>query len=110
MQFIAKYFGSTLKKVVNHVNVDHSIALKNKFWGTKLLKDKKMVNSFHNYGIDLLSDELINIAVSDDNCVEAYIHSSLKIFCHMWHPERERPFKNTDIDIIRTFFSNKKLT
>ena len=109
MQFIAEYFGSTLKKVTNHVNISHKIYMKNQFWGATLLKDQILVNSYHNFGIDLLSDELIAIAVSDDNCIEALVHSSHKIFCSMWHPEREKSFNNFDLKLIKKSFIDNQL-
>jgi len=104
MQFIAEYFGSTLKKVVGHVGSYHNIMSNKIFWGTKYLKKSNLVNSYHNYGIDILSDQLINVAISKDESIEAFIHSSYRIFCQMWHPERENPFKTSDTKLIKFFF------
>lgn len=106
MQFIAHYFGSTLKKISNHVAINHNIETLHPFWGSEYLKSASTVNSYHNYGIELLSDELLSVAIADDGSVEAFIHKTLKIFGQMWHPEREEPFKAFDIELIKIFFNN----
>ena len=106
MQFIAEYFGSTLNKISNHVAVNHKIKPAHSFWGSEYLNESKTVNSYHNYGINLLSDELSSVAVTEDSSVEAFIHKTLKIFGQMWHPEREDPFKVFDLKLIQNFFSD----
>ena len=105
MQFIAHYFGSTLKKLSNHVAINHDIETVHSFWGSEYLKNASTVNSYHSYGIELLSDELLSVAVAEDGSVEAFIHKSLKIFGQMWHPEREEPFKTFDLELIKIFFN-----
>ena len=104
MQFIAEYFGSTLKKLSNHVGTNHEIKPVHSFWGSDYLKQSNTVNSYHNYGINHLGDKLLSVAVADDASVEAFVHKSLKIFGQMWHPEREEPFKVFDLELIKYFF------
>ena len=106
MQFIAEYFGSTLNKVSNHVAVSHKIKPAHSFWGSEYLNESKTVNSYHNYGFNLLSDELLSVAVAEDSSVEAFIHKTLKIFGQMWHPEREEPFKEFNLKLIQKFFND----
>ena len=65
-----------------------------------------MVNSYHNYGFNLLSDELLSVAITEDFSVEALIHKTLKIFGQMWHPEREEPFKVFDLKFMQKFFND----
>ena len=104
MQFIAKHFGSTLNKISNHVAVYHKIKPTNSFWGSEYINELKTVNSYHNYGINMLSEELLSVAVAEDSSVEAFIHKTLKIFGQMWHPEREDPFNKFNIKLIQNFF------
>lgn len=106
MQFIAEYFGSTLKKVKNHVGRKHKVFLNKKFWGTSFLKNKTSVNSYHEFGIDRLGNNLINVVISEDENIEAFIHSKLRIFCQMWHPEREKPYSVSDVKLINKFFND----
>ena len=104
MQFIADYFGSRLDKMSNHVAVSHKIKPAYSFWGSEYLNESKTVNSYHNYGFNQLSDELLSVAVAEDSSVEALIHKTLKIFGQMWHPEREEPFKVFDLKLMQKFF------
>jgi N5-(cytidine 5'-diphosphoramidyl)-L-glutamine hydrolase len=106
MQIIAEYFGSTLSKIPNHVAVSHKIRPTHFFWGSEYLNESIMVNSYHNYGINLLSNELLCVAVTEDYYVEALIHKKLKIFGQMWHPEREKPFKVIDLNLMQKFFND----
>ena len=106
MQFIAEYFGSTLIKISNHVATIHKIKPTHSFWGSEYLNYLTKVNSYHNYGFNLLSDKLLSVAVAEDSSVEAFIHKTLKIFGQMWHPEREEPFKVIDIKLIQKFFND----
>ena len=104
MQFIAEYFRSTLDKMSNHVALSHKIKPAHSFWGSEYLNESKTVNSYHNYGFNQLSDELLSVAVAEDSSVEALIHKTLKIFGQMWHPEREEPFKVFDLKLMQKFF------
>ena len=106
MQFIAEYFGSTFRKLPNHVATTHEIKPAHSFWGSEYLKNLNTVNSFHNYGINLLSEKLLNVATAEDSSVEAFTHKSFKIFGQMWHPEREEPFKVFDLKLIQEFFND----
>ena len=83
---------------------NHKIKICYPFWGSEYFKSTNTVNSYHNYGIDYLSNNLTNVAIAEDGSVEAFIHNSLKIFCQMWHPEREKPFSVIDIELIKLFF------
>ncbi len=104
MQFIAESFNSTLKSITNHVSVKHEIFPVSKFWGSTYFNDREKVNSYHNYAIENLSDDLICTFKSSDGCIESFIHESQKIYCQMWHPEREVPFANFDLKIFQNFF------
>lgn len=96
MQFILDYFGYPLTKVQNHVAVKHEVN------GTL---GKRIVNSYHGYGC--LEDqfqkngELQVLARSNDGVVEAVKHVSLPIVGTMWHPERNQPFEQEDINSVK---------
>jgi len=109
MQIIAEYFGSTFRKVQNHVGNRHKIKIIDKMDFSSNLKNIEIVNSFHNYAINILGSDLQPIAICpDDNTVEAIKHRDHRIFGQMWHPEREKPFNRSNIKLIHEFFNAKE--
>lgn len=105
MQLIAEYFGSSFKKVENQVNIKHKLKINNKSKYALYLKKITQVNSYHNFGIEKLSDYLIVSAISEDKIIKAIEHKKYKIFAQMWHSEREKPFKNSELNLIKGFFA-----
>ena len=106
MQIVAKYFESTFKKVKNHVAVNHKLTVsKNSKYRENLLK-LDIVNSYHNFAIDKIGNNLIASAFSDDKSIEAIEHTEIKVFGQMWHSERQQPYKKGELDLIKTFFNN----
>lgn len=79
-QLIADFFNSSLKSCENHIG-EHKITLIN---GKELV-----VNSFHNYGVSKLGQDLEPLAFAKDGTVEAFKHKRAKIYALMWHIERE---------------------
>jgi len=97
MQVIQSFYGAKLEKISNHVGVHHKV---------KFLDQSIEVNSYHDYGsYENISDFDI-IAQSKDNIIEAIAHKSLPIKGVMWHPEREKEFSNTDIELFKHHFSS----
>ena len=88
MQIIADYFGGELKKVENHVAVEHEIIEGDK---------KDIVNSYHNYAVCNLPEEIRVLATTADGVIEAIEHKNYRIYGQMWHPERYNPFRQNDI-------------
>lgn len=86
-QMIAHYFSSRLQSCVNHIGT-HEVEQK----GVRFL-----VNSYHNFGISKLSDDLIMLAKSNDGMIEAFQHKEYSIFGIMWHIERNEGMENTAI-------------
>lgn len=85
-QMIAYYFNSTLQSCNGHVG-EHSI----KFIPLNGEESKTFkVNSFHNYSITALGDNLQSLAIGEDGSIEAFRHESLPIFAMLWHLEREK--------------------
>ena len=93
MQLIADFFGCSFKKIDGHVNTRHNLKINKLSKYSKYLKKISNVNSFHNYGIDKLSDQLVISASDEKNEIEALEHVQHKIFGQMWHSEREYPIK-----------------
>ena len=105
MQLIAEYFGSTIKRVNDHIGKRHKIvsAYENDY--KKYFDKIENVNSYHKFAIDVLGYELAPIGICpDDNTIEAIQYKKHKIFAQMWHPEREYPFDLNNCQIISSFF------
>jgi N5-(cytidine 5'-diphosphoramidyl)-L-glutamine hydrolase len=102
MQFINYYLGGSLVSVKNHVATRHTL------YGDLAQDYKgKMVNSYHNQAIrsENLSSELIAIAYSEDQVIEAVKHQSYPWLGIMWHPEREKPTFRQDEGFIKQVFN-----
>ena len=96
-QFLSNMFGGELVKTKNHVKTIHEIYFKN----TEYIKNKKLrVNSFHNFAIINKKNRIMEIAKAKDNTIEFFKIRNKKIFGIMWHPERNKQFKNYDISIL----------
>jgi len=104
MQIIADFFGSTFKKVDEHINIKHTLRINDESKYSEYLKELTEVNSFHSFAIDKLSSDLLVSAYSNDNIIESIEHKKYKVFGQMWHSERENPFKDEELKIMREFF------
>jgi putative glutamine amidotransferase len=91
MQMINNYFGGNLKKIEGHAGCRH------------LLSNGVEVNSYHNYAIDKLGNGLKIVDMSD-GVIESVRHTQHKIFAQMNHPEREKPFLSSDMNLLKVFF------
>ena len=98
MQSIALYFGSTLKPITGHRAQRHTIT------AASAAALKQEVNSYHTLAIDQLGPDLVPLAHTPDGSIEAIRHQSLPIYGLMWHPEREKPLRQSDIQYIRQCF------
>ncbi|AQR97008.1 gamma-glutamyl-gamma-aminobutyrate hydrolase family protein [Clostridium saccharoperbutylacetonicum] len=95
MQSILDYFNIELVDIINHVAVKHKLMLD----GEELL-----VNSYHNQAAMNIKEPLKVLAYAEDGVIEAICHSNKKIIGTMWHPERENPFKESDIIRVKRLF------
>ncbi|MWV61300.1 gamma-glutamyl-gamma-aminobutyrate hydrolase family protein [Helicobacter saguini] len=100
-QMIAHFFGSviesnTFSKIdsINHIK-SHNIIMKNEIF---------KANSFHNFCITKLGDDLETLAIANDNTIESFKHKTLPIYAIMWHIERENGLENTSI--LRKWLKN----
>lgn len=95
MQVILDYFGCELEQVQGHVAVRHEVA--------GMLGELE-VNSFHNQGCRNIKNPLEILAQSKDGVVEAVRHKEKRVLGTMWHPEREEPFRISDIQRVKELF------
>ena len=104
LQVIAEYFGSTFKKVSGQVNIRHTLESSHDSFYIKQLNMINTVNSFHNFTVDSLSDQL-KVSAVGNNIIKAIEHKKYKIFAQMWHSERELDFNEQEIQLIKDFFN-----
>ena len=95
MQIIAKFHGSKLIKVKNHVGTEHFIISK---------KKKVKVNSFHNQAIENCPKNFSVNYKAEDGVIESISSINSRIEGWMWHPERYKKFKSFDINSFQKFF------
>ncbi len=98
MQMIAHRFGGTLTKVEGHVNTRHAVVFS---------AGERSVNSYHDYAVSELSDDLEAIARTRDGMIEAVRHRKLDVTGIMWHPERNEPFDTADAELFRSTYHVK---
>ncbi len=91
MQVINLFFKGRQNKVNGHMRTKHKIFFKKKIFNKKTL----IVNSYHNFGISSkkISKKLQIIAVDKDDNVEILKHKKNNIYGFMWHPERNKTYK-----------------
>ncbi|MBK1992280.1 gamma-glutamyl-gamma-aminobutyrate hydrolase family protein [Campylobacter sp. 2018MI35] len=87
-QMIAYFFNSSLQMLSNHVG-NHKVILND--------KNSFISNSFHNYAIVNLGEDLEILARAEDQSIEAFRHKDKNIFGLMWHIERKNGLNNTKI-------------
>ncbi|HIP11778.1 MAG TPA: gamma-glutamyl-gamma-aminobutyrate hydrolase family protein [Arcobacter sp.] len=105
MQILAEYFGSNFEKVNNQIGIKHHLKVNEKSKYFDVLQQLKEVNSFHNYAINNLPVELLVSATDERGMIKAIEHSKYKIFAQMWHSERENPFEEAELVLIKEFFN-----
>ena len=98
MQVILDYFGCKLENVGNHVATRHRLQ---GMW------EGEEVNSYHKQACVQVAESLRKLAWTDDGVAEAVVHKEYPILATMWHPEREKPYKQEDIARVRKLFGRK---
>jgi N5-(cytidine 5'-diphosphoramidyl)-L-glutamine hydrolase len=94
MQMLAHLSGSLLSDVSGHVATRHVITG----------EISAEVNSYHNLGFKSTPDGYKVLAIDETGVVEAIRHLHLPWEGWMWHPERETPFVDGDINRARILF------
>ena len=93
---IVDYFGCELVAVQGHVAVRHQILGE---------MGEQEVNSFHNQACFRVKYPLEVLAQAQDGVIEAVCYRKKRILGVMWHPEREKEFRNTDIRRVCELFA-----
>ncbi len=109
LQMMQTFFGGSLSACPKekHVATEHNILITResfeKFYSPKL---ELKVNSFHQDGIlkSALSPQLQSWAITDEDWVEGVEAKEYQMRAVMWHPERGRPLREEDRQMIRHFF------
>lgn len=96
MQSIQLAYKNPLAAVDGHVSSNVSISLDN---------DERIVNSYHSLGTVECSSPIVTKAKSKDGVIKAIKHESECIYGMMWHPERNIPFEQVDIDFFIKVFN-----
>ncbi|HMQ06339.1 MAG TPA: gamma-glutamyl-gamma-aminobutyrate hydrolase family protein [Saprospiraceae bacterium] len=106
MQMIYSYFGGDLKKVDHSVHVArrHSI-----HWASELMvrfyNNQKEVNSYHGFGIESpVSNTQLEVTGIYHKEVESFKVKDSEVYGVMWHPEREEPFSDGDVQLLKYIF------
>lgn len=96
MQSILDYFHVSLVQVDNHAACRHYVKG----------KVGREVNSYHNYGCTNMKEDFPFeiLGTAPDGVIEAVRHKNYSIVGTMWHPEREVPFLNDDINMVVNLF------
>ena len=102
MQSILFYFGNVLEAVEGHVAVHHFI---------REGLENVRVNSYHNQGCKEIKKDcgLVIVAQAEDGVIEAVYHEKHLIVGTMWHPEREYPFRDVDVERVRSIFEKGRI-
>ena len=107
LQVITDYFGGDFIEVENQVATRHDLIVNSNSQFATELNQINNVNSFHNYGVTNLSEDLLVSATDTQNVIKAIEHKKHKVFGQMWHSERNSPFSKTEMNLITHFFSKK---
>jgi len=97
MQMIQLHYGGSLDCIKGHVN--KIIEIK-----TDEEQLPRFVNSYHTLATTITKKPLLTKAKSSDNIVKAIEHSHYSIFGIMWHPERNTPYCDEDIQLFKDIF------
>lgn len=95
MQFLADYFGGNIVPIEGHAGTRHAV--------TGVIS-RKSVNSYHNFAMLELPKGLEALARAEDGTVEAFRHEDYPVMAVGWHPEREAPYLNSDIQMVQQVF------
>ena len=102
------HHGGRITPITNHVNVNHTVKIEAGFFTPSVLNTT--VNSFHSFGLDksTLPSCLEICALGEDNSIEAFKHKILPQFAVLWHPERESPFRDFDLNLFKQVYGESK--
>jgi len=101
MQMINLFFKGSTSKSKGHVGARHNVNFEGKYSEF----NTRPVNSYHKWCISEsdLGNSLMPFAIAEDKTIEGFYHKDHPIFGIMWHPEREEPYNNYDINLLKKF-------
>ncbi len=101
MQMINLFFKGSTSKSEGHVGARHNVNFEGKYSEF----NTRPVNSYHKWCISEsdLGNSLMPFAIAEDKTIEGFYHKDHPIFGIMWHPEREEPYNNYDINLLKKF-------
>ena len=102
LQMMAVWSGGNLISKEGHIGSRHKLKVT-----TQSDEWPANVNSYHSWGLDSCPDEFEIEAQAEDNSIEAIKHTNLPWAGWMWHPEREMPFSQQDIERVKRLFSGQ---
>lgn len=105
MQSINHHLGGSLVPVGNHSGTRHSVEATGAAQALKVYAGQT-INSFHDWSLpaDGLGDGLVGEILAPEGEVEGFRHGLLPWLGIMWHPERESPFNEQDMNLLKTLF------
>lgn len=106
MQLIGDFFGTTFQKVMHHVGTQHVLKINQESKYVHYLNQIEQVNSYHNYTIDSAIQNMLIAATTIDGDIEAIEHLSERVLGVMWHSERNLPFVQAELNLIKAFFND----
>lgn len=103
MQMICHFSGGRLEKRAGHAAVKHALVSVAASRFLTHMKSFRAVNSYHNFCVTRPGRGMKTIACDKDGVIEAVEHNTHNILGIMWHPERNKPFKAADVELIQDF-------
>ena len=101
-QLISSYYGNKIIKQKGRNNKKNQIRFsKSDFFNIKTMT----IKSFYNFAIKIDKNILEVLATSKNNCIEAFKVKKRKIYGIMWHPERDRSFKQLNKKFLKKICS-----
>ncbi|RKJ02224.1 hypothetical protein D7X87_17910 [bacterium D16-54] len=105
MQSILDFFGEDLADVEGHIGVRTILYGRT---DSQLGNFNREVNSYHKQAcLQVRNAELEVLAKSADGVVKAVRHKKYPILGTMWHPERESPFAEADIQMLHSLLGEE---
>jgi putative glutamine amidotransferase len=105
LQVLQTHFRGELRRcaAVEHVATRHPVRFEVGLGGAVGAGDVATVNSFHAFGVraDEVAPPLAAFAVTDDGWTEGLYWPGHAVAAVMWHPERDRPFRDYDRRLLR---------
>jgi len=108
LQMILRHFGGALEPCARerHVATRHRVKFRSGLGALAIQGGEAEVNSFHGFGVPsgAVKAPLAVFAESDEGWAEGLFCPGRPLAAVMWHPERERPYRDLDRKLARALF------